>query len=446
MIQYTGTPTNDDGNVDLERDRELVVRCQAGDPAAFAALYTRYEARLFRFCLRRLHDRQEAEDITQESFVKAWRALPRFSGDRRFYPWLTVIAKNLCTDALRRRARTSPDVEVDVGGTADHEVDHRQTTEELVIAAVDGELVHRALGRLTARHRRVLELREGSEWSYKDIARFEGVEVSAVETLVWRARQALKREFETVSGSAPSLGVFALVGAGISRRWRTLVARHGGVLHPGGFRLRDAAMALVVTSAVATSAALPSIAVTSAATPPAVVATSTDRPNLPTTGPRSSPVAGLAASGSGGRVSDTAARVSTDRTSTTGSSPTATGAGVADVTRAASAGSATGVGAGAAGPVPAGVAAPGLPVSVPTPIRTDVPVVSTVVPAATSVITSLATPVSTAVPVPAPAPGLTTIVPVVIGAAQGVLAPAGNGTGATSTPSPGPLGGLPGAP
>ncbi|MGA2837355.1 MAG: sigma factor [Acidimicrobiales bacterium] len=65
----------------MERDRELVPRFQDGDPAAFAELYTRYAARLHRYRLRGLHDSQEAEDVTQEAFVEAWRALPGFAGE-----------------------------------------------------------------------------------------------------------------------------------------------------------------------------------------------------------------------------------------------------------------------------------------------------------------------------------------------------------------------------
>ena len=67
----------------------------------------RYYERLLRFCLRRLNDRHEAEDAAQEAFARAWKALPRFAGERRFYPWLTVIAGNICTDMLRRRSRST---------------------------------------------------------------------------------------------------------------------------------------------------------------------------------------------------------------------------------------------------------------------------------------------------------------------------------------------------
>src|SRR3981081_4555854 len=93
-------------DVDLDRDRALVERCQSGDSSAFGELYARYYARVYRFCFRRLHDHEEAEDVAQDAFARAWRALPNFAGERRFYPWLTVIADNRCRDIQRRRVRT----------------------------------------------------------------------------------------------------------------------------------------------------------------------------------------------------------------------------------------------------------------------------------------------------------------------------------------------------
>ncbi len=179
-------------DVDLDRDRALVERCQAGDSAAFGNLYARYYERLLRFCLRRLNDRHEAEDAAQEAFARAWKALPRFAGERRFYPWLTVIAGNICTDMLRRRSRSTPTDDLEL--TAQHPVGvvGEDTSEELVLAAVDGELVNRALDRLSTRHRHVLAMREGSGWTYQQIADHEGVEIGTIETLLWRARQALE--------------------------------------------------------------------------------------------------------------------------------------------------------------------------------------------------------------------------------------------------------------
>ena len=105
LLEEEFTSLSDD--VDLDRDRVLVERCQAGDSGAFGNLYARYYERLLRFCLRRLNDRHEAEDAAQEAFARAWKALPNFAGERRFYPWLTVIAGNICTDMLRRRSRST---------------------------------------------------------------------------------------------------------------------------------------------------------------------------------------------------------------------------------------------------------------------------------------------------------------------------------------------------
>jgi len=186
-----------DDDVDLARDRALVTRAQAGDRSAFDDLYVRYYRRLYRFCLRRLHDSYEAEDVAQEAFSRAWRALPNFAGDRRFYPWLSVIAAHLCTDVLRRRNRSTPVAEFHQGNVASTE----DSGEELMLAAVDSDLVARAFNRLSDRHQRILHLREGSGWSYQKIADHEGVGITAVETLLWRARQALKREFAALAGA-----------------------------------------------------------------------------------------------------------------------------------------------------------------------------------------------------------------------------------------------------
>jgi RNA polymerase sigma-70 factor (ECF subfamily) len=204
-----------DGTVDLARDRDLVERCQGGDRTAFEELYHRYHRRLFHFCLRRLHEPYEAEDAVQEAFTKAWRALPRFAGERRFYPWLTVIAGNVCTDILRRRSRLTPvdDVPLPLVDVDSHDVD------ELVLREVDTAMVVQALGRLSDRHQRVLQLREGSGWTTRQIAEHEGVAVPAMETLLWRARQALKREFAALAETGGRLGIALGLGAVALRRF-----------------------------------------------------------------------------------------------------------------------------------------------------------------------------------------------------------------------------------
>ena len=116
-----------------------------------------------------------------------------------------MIAGNLCVDTLRRRSRQTPVEEsrlqaADVG---------TYETEDAILQDVDSKLVAAAFGQLSERHRRVLQLREGNDWSYREIAEHEGVGITAVETLLWRARQALKREFMLLDGQKGRLGSLA---------------------------------------------------------------------------------------------------------------------------------------------------------------------------------------------------------------------------------------------
>lgn len=221
-----------DDDVDLVRDRALVERAQAGDRTAFDDLYQRYYRRLYRFCIRRLQDSHEAEDVAQEAFARAWRALPNFAGDRRFYPWLSVIASHLCTDVLRRRNRSTPVAEFHQTNVASTE----DGGEERVCAAVDSDLIAQAFLRLSDRHQRILNLREGSGWSYQAIADHEGVGITAIETLLWRARQALKREFTTLAGSDGRLaGILGgVLGLSLLRRLLAGLGSAARKVGPGG--------------------------------------------------------------------------------------------------------------------------------------------------------------------------------------------------------------------
>ena len=228
MAMGGGAAVADVADVDLDRDRALVDAAKQGDLSAFAELYTRYFDRLTRFAQRRVSDRHEAEEIAQEAFTRAYRSLPTFAGERRFYPWLTVITSRLCVDALRRRGRVVLADEldrefVDVGFDC---IEH----------LVEVEQVSKALSRLTDRHRNVLELREHKGWSYQHIADHLEVSLGTVETLLWRARQALRREYTSLGASL--LGLPAV---------RRLVARRhaNAQLVPGA--LGSFAVAAVLT-------------------------------------------------------------------------------------------------------------------------------------------------------------------------------------------------------
>jgi RNA polymerase sigma-70 factor (ECF subfamily) len=173
-------------DVDLERDRNLVLRAQAGDDTAFASLYSRYHQRLIRFAARRVGNRADAEEIAQEAFARAYRALPNFGAERRFYSWLSVITARLCIDSMRRGWR------IEVGNVADEPM--IDTAFDRIERDDDVARLMDAMDRLTPRHREVLELREREGWAYQRIADHYEVSLGTVEALLWRARRALRRE------------------------------------------------------------------------------------------------------------------------------------------------------------------------------------------------------------------------------------------------------------
>jgi hypothetical protein len=125
--------------------------------------------------------------------------MPRFAGERRFYPWMTVIAQRLCIDHHRRTARVEPSDDIDLGVV---EPDHDE-----LYAEVDRGHLTDAMERLAPRHREVLGLREGKGWSYQQIAEHLDVPVTTVEALLHRARKALKREFLFVSSGSRLAGI-----------------------------------------------------------------------------------------------------------------------------------------------------------------------------------------------------------------------------------------------
>jgi RNA polymerase sigma-70 factor (ECF subfamily) len=204
---------------ELERDQLLVARCQEGDADAFASLYELHYDRLVRFCRRRLASRHLAEDAAQDAFVRAWRAIDTLEPGSSFYPWLSVIAANRCTDLVRkeRRARPVADLPSPRGQPSGDAV------ADVVVRREDAAVAGAAIRRLSPRHQRVLHLREELGLSVAEIAAVEGASPNATDTLLWRARAALQREFRAlVDGAAGLAVVFGIRMGHVGRR----------VLHP----------------------------------------------------------------------------------------------------------------------------------------------------------------------------------------------------------------------
>lgn len=201
-------------------DPELVAAAQRGDCKAFDELYRRHFRRLEAHCRRKVGDPLLAEELAQETFARAFAALPGFGGDRRFYPWLTVIASRLVVDDWRRRSRAEPSAEVDAGTCELGVLEQLVHDDDVHLAAA-------ALDRLKPRHRDVLELREQQRWSYRRIAGHYGVSVGTVDSLLVRARRALKREFDQLSKGLAGVPALAAARGGVTR-WAVRLRSFGG--------------------------------------------------------------------------------------------------------------------------------------------------------------------------------------------------------------------------
>ena len=217
------------------------------DQAAFAEVYRAHHGKLLRYCQYRLRDRHEAEDVAQEAFARAWRTMPGSEFDRNFYPWLRVVASNLCTDIQRKRNRSEPVATLEIPGF-DPDV-------ERLVEDSDRVLVRQALDRLNERHRSALMMREAEGLTYEQIAERTGVTSGTVESLLWRARQSLKREFTLLAGGEGALAVipFLVVLAGRVRAFgRRAAARAAGLVGQGDNPAAHTAVAAIAALTVAT--------------------------------------------------------------------------------------------------------------------------------------------------------------------------------------------------
>lgn len=172
-----------------EQDRIDVQAALAGNQLAFSALVTRYQSAVFNMAYRMLGDPTEAEDASQEVFVRAWNQLRTFQIERRFSTWLLSIASHLCIDLLRRRKPTAPidDVALFVPSDAPE-------PDELALQGEQRAMVQRLLQTLPEKYRIVTVLRYYNDLSYDEIARTTGLTESAVKTQLHRARRMLAEQ------------------------------------------------------------------------------------------------------------------------------------------------------------------------------------------------------------------------------------------------------------
>ena len=178
-----------------ETDQQLVAKVQKGDSRAFDLLVLKYQHKIFGLIGRYVRDADEVQDVAQEAFIKAYRALPRFRGDSAFYTWLYRIAINTAKNHLVSRSRRPPGSDVDVedaeyyaSGGALHEI---ETPESALFGSELKEVVERAIRDLPEDLRTAVTLREFDGLSYEDIADIMDCPVGTVRSRIFRAREAI---------------------------------------------------------------------------------------------------------------------------------------------------------------------------------------------------------------------------------------------------------------
>lgn len=192
---------------DREIDRQLVARAQSGDKVAFGLLVEKYQRKLARLLSRFIRDQAEVEDVTQEAFIKAYRALPAFRGDSAFYTWLYRIGINTAKNYLMakgRRAPTSTEVEADEAEGFDEGEQLRDinTPESVLLSNEIAATVNATIEQLPEELRTAIQMREIEGMSYEDIAKAMNCPIGTVRSRIFRAREAIAEQLRPLLGTS----------------------------------------------------------------------------------------------------------------------------------------------------------------------------------------------------------------------------------------------------
>ena len=178
-----------------EQEAAVIQAVLDGDINAYELLVKEYEKNVYNLALRMVGNSEDAADMSQEAFIKAYNSLTSFRGDSKFSVWLYRIVSNVCLDYLRSRGRRQTvslstenddgeDVEIDIA-------DETQSPERLLDRRLTRDAVRRGLAALPPEHRQILLLREIQGLSYDEIADALGIEVGTVKSRIFRARKKL---------------------------------------------------------------------------------------------------------------------------------------------------------------------------------------------------------------------------------------------------------------
>ncbi len=191
-----------------EQEAQIVNKVLRGDVNAFETLVVEYEKNVYAIAQRMTGNPEDAADMTQETFIKAFNSLQSFRGDSKFSVWLYRIATNVCLDFLRSRNRkptVSLSVEDDEGEESQLDIaDESQSPELLLERGLTRDAVRRGLDALSPEYRQILLLREIQGLSYEEISQVLSLEVGTVKSRIFRARKRLCA-FLIADGNIPEI-------------------------------------------------------------------------------------------------------------------------------------------------------------------------------------------------------------------------------------------------
>ena len=194
---------DDEKEIKLSEDALLVKQATDGDAQAFGKLVEKYESFVYRTVFYDLKSHEDAQDISQEVFIKAYRALNSFRSDSEFTTWLYRICKNTVYDYLRKvsKEKTVPLSDLSNPDENEREFEIADTSgafdpEKNVVSNERKEIIHSAINSLSEEHRTVIVLRDIEGYSYSQIADLMSLEEGTVKSRLSRARAALKKKLE----------------------------------------------------------------------------------------------------------------------------------------------------------------------------------------------------------------------------------------------------------